>query len=224
MNRELIESVVPRWSQLNRIGQSRVLRSSYVWLFAVPLAAKFLAFVERQIFIPLLDYTLDLGVGLPFSWKVFYFSAVSFAAASALYAVGCPRIVSQYDRFGQWTAEGRGSRQIVREFLSELFRPKFIYYHRQEEQLEHFARTFRTTLPRSISFPESTTSHIDRRAVFEIDLPPEQLSEAFWYVRDFADNQRVLLRALATFFYAIGFLLIGVVAFQNLIFVWRMSF
>ena len=41
--------------------------------------------------------TLTIHVGLPFSWKIFYVSAVFLAASSLLYQVFCPRLIKDLD-------------------------------------------------------------------------------------------------------------------------------
>jgi len=214
--------IIPRWSQLNRIGQSRTLRSSYIWLFAVPLLAKLLSRFNNDIVIPFWETPLRFHLSLPFSWKVFYFSAFAFALASFIYSVSCPSIVSNYSRLQEWTDEGRGGRQIVREFLFLLFRQS-VNAHEQEMRLRHFADTLQTTVP-TISYPESTTHHVDVERAFEIEVPPNKLGDAFWYVRDYADTRYPILRALCSSFYLIGFAFLAVVIMQNFIFVLRFSF
>ena len=54
----------PRWSSLNQMGNSRILRSSYFWLFLVPLLAKILSQVGPNISISIFGASFILAVGL----------------------------------------------------------------------------------------------------------------------------------------------------------------
>ena len=209
---------VPRWSDINRLGRSRTVRSAYIWLFLVPLAARALVGLSTELAIPLWGQTIRIALKLPFSWKVFYYSAAAFASATFIYSLRCPGIVARYDKFSDFAGEGRGGRQIVREFLLLLFRPS-VHAFEQERRIDHFATTFRTSVPRNLQYPEGTTSAIDRDLVFEIELPDSRLSDAFWYVRDYADSLRPNARLACSILYTIGFILIGVVIVQNFAFV-----
>ena len=88
------------WSNLTKLGKSRIIQSSYVWLLIVPAVTKALAPLEmlgqNQTF-EVLGTTLTLHVGLPFSWKVFYVSAVFLAGSSLLYQMFCPRLIKDLE-------------------------------------------------------------------------------------------------------------------------------
>ena len=105
------------WSSLNYVGRTRALRTSYFWLLFVPLAAKALERFDAMVAIPFLGSKQMLTLSLPFSWQMFYFSSVAFAIATFIYTWKCPRIVRDYDRLSDFTEEGKGSRQILAEYL-----------------------------------------------------------------------------------------------------------
>lgn len=226
MIRELVHRTVPRWSALGQMGESKILRSSYFWLFAVPLLAKALYSSEPHILH--LPQGLRLHLELPFSWKVFYFSSVIFAVASLLYSIACPRVVRDYQRYSEWSEQGRGDRQIVRELFFLLFRPS-VPAIQQEALVEHFAEITNSKVPRreEMVFPEGVVpaARVDLQRVFDMRIPDVgMLPTAFWYVRDYADEIRPLARLLCAAFFTLGFGLLGVVAVQNFAYVWRHAF
>ena len=87
------------WSQLRTLGNSRLIRTSYFWIVFVPLCAKVLAPFHGTHTFRVLGADVTLDIDLPFSWKVFYFMALAFSAASATYTIRCPSIIRLYDSF-----------------------------------------------------------------------------------------------------------------------------
>lgn len=201
---------VPLWSSLNRVGRSRVLRSSYFWLFAVPLCAHLLAKTGSQINIPLWKSTLTITLGLPFSWKMFYFSSVAFAAASFLYSTQCPSLVRDYDRFSDFADQGKGARHIVQELV--VIRSKF------SSTDVHFRKWF---IDRFALEPGAVGNDLQR--MLDMDIPKHKLADAFWWVREHADQTKPMVRATCSFCYVIGFVLIFLVLCQNFYYVCRFS-
>lgn len=99
--------MLPRWSGLRQIGQIRILRTSYAWIFLVPIAAKTLAKMNEFFTINIGQQTLVLDTTLPFSWQMFYFSSVSVAIACVIYSWRCPSIVKDYPTFAHFASEYR---------------------------------------------------------------------------------------------------------------------
>ena len=151
-NPNATQRFLPKWSSLNRFGKSRLLRSSYVWLLVVPMLAKFLATIGPEIEIPLWESTITITIGLPFSWKMFYFSAVGFSLASLLYSTGCPYIIRDYERFSDFRDEGKGSTQLIGALLSLVLRPAPF---RSRDSLERWLHYF---IDRFCEVPPSTNS------------------------------------------------------------------
>ena len=67
---------VPTWSSLNSLGKSKTLKSSYIWIVVVPLVAKLFSKIESTIDFTLFGAKISVNLSLPFSWQMFYFSAL----------------------------------------------------------------------------------------------------------------------------------------------------
>ena len=224
--RDTLKRALPRWSGLRQMGESKILRSSYFWLFAVPLLAKALALAEPRLLV--LPQGLRLHLALPFSWKLFYFSAVAFSLGSLLYSLACPRIVRNFQGYSEWADQGRGDRQIVRELFFLIFRPA-VSAARQRAIVEHFCDIAEANVPRrdELGFPEGVAvlGEVDLQRLFEVRIPDKaNLAAAFWYVRDYADEIRAPIRFACAAFFAVGFAFIGAVVLQNFVYVWRYAF
>jgi hypothetical protein len=94
------------WRFLSAFGKSRLLNLSFVWLIVVPLLAKSLAAAKSA---SILDASLLNILELPFSWKMFYASAVLASVAAVIYWAFCPQIVREYGGFRDFEADGRGA-------------------------------------------------------------------------------------------------------------------
>ena len=84
----------------------------YVWLFIVPVIAKGLSKVEDIAKVNIFEYSFELKLGLPFSWKVFYFSALTFAAANLLFLWKCYSLIKDHSSFSEFKEAGKGQKQL----------------------------------------------------------------------------------------------------------------
>jgi len=109
---------MPR-SFLKRFGRSRLLKSSYFWLFIVPPVALLLSKTGNELTIPLGTGELVIPLGLPFSWKLFYFGAVSFSIGSLAYAVFCPALIREYDSYEEFDKSGKGFDGLRSAFVAD---------------------------------------------------------------------------------------------------------
>jgi hypothetical protein len=160
-----------------------------------------------EIHIPLWKTTFVITLGLPFSWKIFYFSSVAFALASFVYSTWCPAINRDYRSFAEFHAEGKGSRQIV----LELFVSNGSLAGDDVQLRKEFLKQFDVT--------KKARDHND--GLYEIGIPDWKQPDAFWWVRGHSDYARPFARSICAVFYGIGFLLLFVVVAQNFMYVWR---
>ncbi len=182
----------PKWDGLNRFGKNRALQSSYVWLLIVPIAAKALSAIEDPLVLEGISHGLKITLALPFSWKLFYFSAIAVSGASAIYALACPELISRFNTFAQYRAEGRG-----REYLEAYVK-----------KLHNEAKTFEQGYASAGDFDLAAQAQEDR-----------DFQALFWKIYAQENNTSPVLRAVCFFLYAFGLLLILVVLLQNLLFV-----
>jgi len=81
------------WIQIQRIQEYKALKSSYFWLLAVPIFAKLLDKVNDTVNINFFGADIILTMGLPFSWQVFYFSAVFIVLGDIVFHNRCPSML-----------------------------------------------------------------------------------------------------------------------------------
>ncbi len=191
---------------MKRLGKSKVLLSSYVWLFLVPLGANLLAKGQE-----------DWLRRLPFTWQLWFYAACALSAASLIFSITCPVLVRKYDRFEEFLAEGRGSMQLLRALEETL---KMTHSQHDEMITANFQTRFTvkpSPPPRSGLLPaQIPISSLPT-------IPPELQAEAFWFIRDLADCCAPIRRTVCFAFYCAGFAFAGIIVLQNVFAVVRLS-
>jgi hypothetical protein len=202
------------WSDLRRYGTNPVLKSSYFWLAAVPIAAKLLLQLSQPLVFHWFGREHTVFLHLPFSWSAFYFSAVAFAVASGLFALFCPRMVKQYSSFGEFFRESSGARELLDHYFSLDKASREDVLPGLYVEAHHALR-----IPQPRIGPRDPTA-LQIEAVSTIRrVKREEMTDIFSTLRHAHDKRFPLVRKTVVIFYAIGFVLIGFVALQNLIWV-----
>lgn len=191
------------WNSLNRLGNSAVLRSSYFWIVFVPIVAKVMAPIDSFAQVEIFGYVWNLEIGLPFSWKLFFFAALAFSLASLIYSSYCPEIVRDYQSFNEFREQGKGSSQITRALAAAKPDSTTI-----TSFLESYCDDAETDL--------SSSDYLQRAVIHE-----GRLADAFWFVQEYSDLSRPALRLSLWFLYSIGFALLLAVLLENIVYVVR---
>lgn len=103
------------WSDLHRIGRGFAFRSSYFWLVTVPIAAKLLDELPPSVKfnLPGADEAIELVFELPFTWVMFYFSAILMSFGRFTTGRTCPRIIQEHLNYSDFLGAGKGDRHLT---------------------------------------------------------------------------------------------------------------
>lgn len=181
----------PLWDGLNRLGKSRILKTSYVWLLLVPMVAQALAKIEDPLILDGISHGLRIQIALPFNWWLFYFSAVSVSIAGVIYSLVCPKLVREFSNLAEYRAEGRG-----KEYLLDY-----------ADHMQHQAKTGKEGW-------DAANFSQDAKKVGE-----DNLGELFWDIHKKENSRFPFWRAACCLLYSAGLLLIAIVLLQNFMFV-----
>lgn len=230
------------WSSLKQQNQSQWVRSSYLWLFLVPVVANALSSMPQTASLEFGGGQFNLTLALPFSWKLFYCGSVCFSFAGFIYLLACPLLVRSFEGYSQYIDVGRGSRPVIDYYLHqkhhEYFRtPKPNRKLGHFVAFKHFIKDFTTgdndwrgvdcSILRDDSLSETEQEIVIATGTRKaggtpLEIIPEKFPEAFWTARNAADESWPKLRGLCTTLYIIGYVLFLWVAFEGFISVYRM--
>ncbi len=178
------------WTQIQRIQEYKALKSMYFWLLAVPFLAKLLNQVNDTLDVTLFGASVTLTMDLPFSWQIFYFSAVFIVLGDIIFHNKCPDILKDHPSYSHFKNDGKSAMQIM-QYAEQL--------DVRESISEIFARN-------------QSSGFVTHGGIAN----EESIQEAFWVVFNKARNINALYRITCSGLYYVGLGLIGIVLLENL--------
>lgn len=212
-------SNIPDWGKFKYLGRSKVIKSSYWWLFLAPLLAKLLEAIGDEITFTIFSANINLTLALPFSWALFYFSAVCFSIASLIYLTRCPIGIDKYDNFEDWNKSGKDSVTLIRVFLYAYRDDKRMSPHTISDEQKNYFLTHYLEYKGDVN--KITKESGTPRNLIKSGIPDDNLKGVYYFVVDRLRQSRALARLLMLIFYFVGFICFSVVLFQNFIYVCR---
>jgi len=198
------DSIIPSWNWIARVGNNKITKSSYYWVFFVPFIAKI---IEKLPEIPSLE--------LPFSWKIFFFSSLCFGIGTLLYNWKCPDLVKKYESWEKYKKVGLTKGQLL-VFFSNWLRNNGVIRTAENDIVTH------NEVVKTVYEKFSDNSRPDllqiKDAWYSAKYMPIQdklENEAFWYIRSLMYNDKLKYRIIIGTIYAIGFILIGLLIAIN---------
>ncbi len=108
------------WKKISNISKMKFVKTILVWVVVVPIVAKILSSLKGYNII-------NFDFVLPFSWVLFYFSALSFLIGNILYNIFVPPIINENRSFSHFLQMGRGKRELASYLESEKLEDRGIY-------------------------------------------------------------------------------------------------
>lgn len=207
---------VSTWDKLNSLGTSKALKSSYIWFVSVPIAATFLSQLNVPIEVTFWGRTHQFDLTLPFNWILFYFASIVFSLASIIFTLRCPDLIKRYKTFSHYYQDGNGS-ALVGDTITESSE---LINH--DENLEMLRSRINAAMIKG-NINNETIKTIEDIALVRFApraillIPREELGDLFSFVSTVAGKLYPKTRVFLIGMYSIGFLLIGIVLFQNLL-------
>ena len=98
-----------RWSFLSNFGKNKIVKRTYVYLFFVPFIINTL---NKFGFQEIID-------SIPFSWQMFFLSAIMFTIGSIVYFLFAPKIILENDSFAEFKNTGK-IYEHIKEYMKEI--------------------------------------------------------------------------------------------------------
>ena len=185
------------WSQLKKLNAVKFINTMYVWIFIVPILVKALENIGDTAKLTIFSHTFIAQLSLPFSWVLFYFSAMSFAAANIIFQIWCPNIIKEQSDYSEFRGANKGVEHLD-HYLFEVGMNWEGLRKRIENQDEYFSEVAEVSNPRA---------------------DDGELRKRFWAVYSQANSWRPIPKYLALALYLTGGALISYVFWQNAEFV-----
>ncbi|MGI2947359.1 hypothetical protein [Vibrio diabolicus] len=192
------------WCDLKKIGDTKFVNSMYVWIFVVPLLVKAFEYVEdEKLVFQIFQQPVPISTTLPFSWAMFYFSALCLALGNLVYLIKCPKIIKEHPTYHSYLNEGKKLKQLV-QYCEEISFDWRKLAGNIENKRQQIFRAKRDPL----NLASNTTDQYQ-----EIDA--EDPIHYFWPIHESADTKFTPYRYVCLCLFSVGFALFGIVSIQN---------
>tara|TARA_Y100000034_G_C6859589_1_gene391049 strand:- start:399 stop:1040 length:642 start_codon:yes stop_codon:yes gene_type:complete len=207
-----------KWNLVRNLAESKVVASSFIWLFIVPLSAKLLSNLKETVNFTLFGEQVTITTTLPFSWQLLFLAACCFTIANIAYSIFCPEIFKNYRTYAEFKESGKTLLQVNNAIKSMCWcsksnKVKEVYFDVLRKYFSHFGCGNFITL-----------EELDEKALSAFDDGSRSIegiltNNAFYYVQDIADSYSKVAIAVSITFYSVGLILVSVLAVQNFIYV-----
>lgn len=205
------------WSFSENIAKSKLVKSSYIWLFITPLISKTLSELEKIIHLKFLGWEFKITTSLPFSWELLFYSALIFTIANLLYQAKCPEILKKYSNYDSFKKAGGSLLELHKEMKKIVMQDplafKKDYKLIGEEYLNNYAH-YKAHC--SNGSAQGYTPILKAWGDTDNRGSEVLVSEAFYTVQITAQVFRPSWIFITTIIYLLGLIPIILIAYQNI--------
>jgi hypothetical protein len=189
-------------------GKSKIVISSYLWMILVPIAANIAYYINSALTFPFWKQ----GIGLPISWKFFYFASIFFSISNILFSWKCPFIIKNNKTFSDFFESGKGQEHL-REYFIDFINTSRVFQKNQKLDFNNIRNILIKYSNNIDSIPpmlnsEKSKSILKKETIIEYinksSFQDDSIKNVFWELWYLHDNCRYITRFLCTFFYFIG--------------------
>jgi len=111
---------IPYWHSLKKTESNKIVQSMHVWLILVPITAKSLSLIEGPFIITVSDKVYAFDISLPFTWTLFFGSALFFTLANIIFICFSPKIIKENDDLSDFERAGKDEGHLEKYFSKSL--------------------------------------------------------------------------------------------------------
>lgn len=194
------------WKNLSFLGKNKFIKSFYIYLIIVPIAAKLLYFAKNKLNISI----LSLDELLPFSWIMFFFAALFFTIANLLYSFFAPRIIFENDNFHDFQIK-----KFIEDHLKKYaLNIEFKVYNRNEDD-----NSSNTTYEYVILKKRIIVDAWTKIATKKSKSKDEVFSDIFYFLYEHANTYRIRMILIISSLYVLGITLFLIIFISQLSYV-----
>ena len=216
------------WKTISLFGNNKLINKSYVYLFFVPIAAKFLSKLKSPLEFKINDIVYSFVFDLPFNWQLFYYSAISFTIGVIIYNFRAPLIIRENRSFGSFLDERKNLAHVV-TYRNEIgVNEKWlesIGLSKKSVEVDAEYRDVISNISRYGTSEKEQTKITDKLSLYRYvnsnflanNKDDSEIAKKFWAVFNYAKTTRYFWLILAHLFYGLGFALISTVIIQGVL-------
>ena len=192
------------WSKIRFLGNSKIVKQNYIWIFLIPALIKVLQFpeLESRAFLILAESIV------PFVWYLLYFTALSFALGNLIFLVFCPSIIKDFENFSEYKAKGYYLEHLNRH-INELVNSRVKGF---EDKLNDVQ-----LLTKVKDIDEEATTLIEvKLSGRNFNIKNKYENKLFWMVYDESNSSKSCALVFSICSFCIGFIFLFIIFLTNL--------
>lgn len=188
-----------KWTTINALGQSRIVRSNYIWIFLIPILVKNIQNI---------NYILGVEVQIPFSISKLFYASLFFAIGTLIYQLRCPSMIKENNNLTDFKNEGKNSQHVV-DYFSES--ESKIFSSLNHEDLKKICKSFDkcTDLKN-----KDTVNIVDCCFYIDIDIN----KNFFWSIYNNLNSSFKYSSFFTAIFYGLGIIFLSITTIENVFF------
>lgn len=203
------------WHNLRSFGNSKIVKSNYVWIVIIPIIAKIINAIQLKLVEVNSPYILD--VSFPFSWIELFMVSIFFAIASIVFNIRCPSLIKDNENYSDFQSSGKTTQHLVDYFESCC---RSMGSHCKVKDIIDYVSSKDNEEPVAGKILISISKNEDRKnGTFDYFLDPENICSLFWFVYDQTDKQFRLSFIFSGGMFLSGLLMLLWINIQNILFV-----
>ncbi len=205
-----------KWTSQRSLANSKIVKSSYIWLLVVPFLARVLHTLNESINFTIFDAQITLSTSLPFSWQLLFLAACFFSVANILFSIFCPDLVKSYGNYSDFESHGK-TRMQINTALKDI-----VWCNKKPGVKSEYVDVLSSYFKYYKDNKKRTKHELDRESIPLFNNVSENLgknSNAFYFVYAVLDkhNQAAIWSSFVS--YMSGLLCIAIIAVQNVCYV-----
>jgi hypothetical protein len=212
------------WSLISKFNSNRFINKSYVYLFAVPILAKFLALINSPLKLFVFGEFISFNIELPFNWKLFFYAALAFTMGAVLYNIFCPSVIKENKSLETFDRNKKSYSHLYK-YLKEIGVDKD-YCEKSNINFEYFQGiSVIVDRNRNLIYQIESAEGIDEKRKIKMKLyanlfirNSENVNDksiglgiSFWNIYNYFNYYRITLLYLTFSLYSIGIVLFSIV-------------
>lgn len=216
---------IPHWTALAKVQKISLVKNMYVWILIVPILANILVKVEGEVVLTI--FGENFPIGLPFSWKIFFYSALGFSFGNLIFAWRCFPIIKNHSDFKSFEDSGKTRQHLIHYTegtkLHNEVKDRVIEIQKREMDIFKREELFYGPV-RNIKTDSDTIEKILTDKENFKQFENNAVRSTFWQILENLNAGRPIWRMLCSFLYLIGFALFSYVLYENIVAVVKLTF
>ena len=205
------------WFNVSELGKSQVVKSMAIWMIVTPFIAKALS-STNSFTLSFIKTDSPILLSLPFSWQVFFFSAVFFTIANIIYTWKCPPLIKKYKNYAEFKDTDNSMYMVIND-LREHISDKVVYDNFLE--LGVIVSKYTPSEKVTLEWTSDDTSNVNwKKGIDSLShAEKENHPDIFSSLRIFLSKLYPFWSTTCLTLYFFGFLCLGLVLVENIMYV-----